>query len=72
MIHPGIFTFTKDHLHPTTLEIIIAIFFIAHGFIHTSLSWVPLPKPDHANPFPIKLDPERGFINLVYIQTWFE
>ena len=29
----------------STLKIIIAIFFIAHGFIHISLSWAPLPQP---------------------------
>jgi hypothetical protein len=28
-----------------TLKIIIAIFFIAHAFIHISLTWVPIPKP---------------------------
>ncbi len=28
-----------------TLKIIIAIFFIAHAFIHISLSWAPIPKP---------------------------
>lgn len=30
----------------STIKIIIALFFIAHGFIHASLSWVPVPKPD--------------------------
>ena len=28
-----------------TLKIIVAIFFIAHAFIHISLSWAPIPKP---------------------------
>ncbi len=32
-------------MSPTTLKIVVAVFFIAHGFIHASLSWVPLPKP---------------------------
>ncbi len=29
----------------STLKIIIAIFLLAHGFIHISLSWVPTPQP---------------------------
>jgi hypothetical protein len=28
-----------------SLKIIIAIFFIAHAFIHISLTWAPIPKP---------------------------
>jgi hypothetical protein len=27
------------------IRILLAIFLLAHGFIHASLSWVPLPKP---------------------------
>ena len=29
----------------STSTIIVALFLIAHGFVHASLSWVPLPKP---------------------------
>ncbi len=29
----------------TNLRIFLAIFLLAHGFIHASLSWVPAPKP---------------------------
>jgi hypothetical protein len=40
------FAQTKEDNMPTnTLKIIIAIFFIAHAFIHISLTWVPIPKP---------------------------
>ena len=28
-----------------SIRILIAIFLIAHGFIHASLSWVPTPQP---------------------------
>jgi hypothetical protein len=28
-----------------SIRILIAVFLIAHAFIHASLSWVPLPKP---------------------------
>ena len=28
-----------------TLRIIIALFFLAHGLVHISLSWVPTPQP---------------------------
>jgi hypothetical protein len=30
---------------PTTIRIVVAIFFILHGFVHASLSWVPVPQP---------------------------
>lgn len=29
----------------TTLRVFIALFIIAHGYIHLSLSWVPVPQP---------------------------
>jgi hypothetical protein len=29
----------------STIKIIFALFLLAHGFIHASLSWVPVPKP---------------------------
>lgn len=29
----------------STLKIIIAIFLVAHAFIHISLSWAPIPQP---------------------------
>ncbi len=29
----------------STPKLIVALFLIAHAFIHASLSWVPLPKP---------------------------
>jgi len=32
-------------MNPTLLRILIAVFFIAHGWIHFSLSYVPLPQP---------------------------
>ncbi len=32
-------------MQTNTPKIIIAIFFIAHAFIHISLTWVPIPKP---------------------------
>jgi len=32
-------------MQTNTLKIIIAIFFLAHAFIHISLTWVPIPKP---------------------------
>jgi hypothetical protein len=40
------FNQAKESIMPTnTLKIIIAIFFLAHAFIHISLTWVPIPKP---------------------------
>jgi hypothetical protein len=32
-------------MQTNTLKVIIAVFFIAHAFIHISLTWVPIPKP---------------------------
>jgi hypothetical protein len=32
-------------MSPTALRILIALFFIAHGLMHYSLTTVPLPKP---------------------------
>ncbi len=44
----------------TFLRVIIALFILAHGFIHISLSWVPLPKPGemHTPFFPSGLRPD--------------
>ena len=32
-------------MNPNTLKIVLAIFLIAHGFVHISLTYVPISKP---------------------------
>jgi hypothetical protein len=46
MIKCVTFQVKESIMQTNTLKIIIAIFFLAHAFIHISLSWAPIPKPD--------------------------